>query len=79
MAFVVLQPSSKSAIRHQHEKDVFEKELKAFAKPRLPGFARPEWVQVLEELPVSNTESKSGIIWSDVSSVYCRKAQLARS
>ena len=32
---------------------MFERDLKAFAKGRLPGFACPEWVRVLDELPVS--------------------------
>jgi acyl-CoA synthetase (AMP-forming)/AMP-acid ligase II len=29
----------------------FEKELKAFARGRLPGFASPEWVIIVDELP----------------------------
>jgi len=33
--------------------DKFAEELKQHAKTRLPGFACPEWVQVVEDLPVS--------------------------
>jgi len=31
----------------------FEKDLKDHAKGRLPGFARPEWVEIVGVLPVS--------------------------
>ena len=50
-AFVVLTPSAELQYATKH--DVFERDLKAFAKGRLPGFACPEWVRVLDELPVS--------------------------
>jgi acyl-CoA synthetase (AMP-forming)/AMP-acid ligase II len=51
MAFVVLHPqhASKWAGRH-HE---FAADLKEHAKGKLPGFACPEWVEVVPELPVS--------------------------
>lgn len=53
MAFVILHPHSafQAADRREH----FEKELKAFSAKGLPGFARPEWVVVLEELPKTGT------------------------
>ena len=37
----------------KEELDEFEKVLKDFARTRLPGFACPEWVRVVEDLPVS--------------------------
>ncbi|KAJ7487394.1 hypothetical protein B0H11DRAFT_1087726 [Mycena galericulata] len=49
-AFVILKPSSVSKWKGRHE--AFGQELKAYAKTRLPGFACPEWVQVVNELPV---------------------------
>ncbi len=51
MAFVILhsQKAEKWAGRHAE----FEKDLKAHARKRLPGFACPEWVVVVPELPVS--------------------------
>lgn len=51
MAFVVLHPqhAAKWAGRH----DQFADELKKHAKTRLPGFACPEWVEVVSDLPVS--------------------------
>ena len=45
MAFVV--------IRDPKKKEGFEGRLKAHAKERLPGFACPEWVLIVDELPVS--------------------------
>ena len=51
MAFVVLHPHHASAWQGRHDK--FSKELKEFAKTRLPGFACPEWVEIVPELPVS--------------------------
>ncbi|KDQ63757.1 hypothetical protein JAAARDRAFT_148420 [Jaapia argillacea MUCL 33604] len=53
MAFVVL--------RHDGEKkwagrlDEFAADLKKHAKKRLPGFACPEWVDVVQELPKTST------------------------
>ncbi len=51
MAFVILHPqhATKWVGRH-HE---FGKDLKEHAKRCLPGFACPEWVEVVPELPVS--------------------------
>ena len=51
MAFVILHPqrAGKWAGRHT----AFERDLKAHARKTLPGFACPEWVEVVETLPVS--------------------------
>lgn len=51
MAFVVLHPQFVSSWKGRQ--DDFAKELKAYAKERLPGFACPEWVDIVQELPVS--------------------------
>lgn len=53
MAFVTLQENSpyKHKDRHSH----FEESLKRFAAKVLPGFARPEWVVVMDELPKTGT------------------------
>jgi acyl-CoA synthetase (AMP-forming)/AMP-acid ligase II len=50
MAFVILhaEPAKRWAGKHVE----FSLELKAHARERLPGFAVPEWVAVVEELPV---------------------------
>ncbi|KAF7320258.1 putative acyl-activating enzyme 1, peroxisomal [Mycena kentingensis (nom. inval.)] len=45
-AFVILKPSGAKKWKHKHDK--FEADLKAHAKQRLPGFASPEWVQVVD-------------------------------
>ncbi|KAJ6604460.1 hypothetical protein DFH09DRAFT_1122770 [Mycena vulgaris] len=52
-AFVILRPSSTAKWHRRLE--VFGEELKAHAKSRLPGFACPEWVQVVQELPKTST------------------------
>lgn len=49
-AFIILK--AHSASKWKGREDAFAEELKAFAKARLPGFACPEWVQILELLPV---------------------------
>ncbi|RDX46893.1 AMP-dependent synthetase and ligase [Lentinus brumalis] len=53
MAFVILHPqrAAKWAGRH----GAFEQDLKAHARKRLPGFACPEWVSVVQELPKTST------------------------
>lgn len=52
MAFVVLHPQYESIWKGRfHE---FAHDLKNHAKSRLPGFACPEWVEVVPELPVRN-------------------------
>ena len=50
MAFVILHVES--AKRWAGKQVEFALELKAHARGRLPGFAVPEWVAVVEELPV---------------------------
>jgi hypothetical protein len=54
MAFVVLHPqhAAKWAGRHQE----FGNDLKDHAKARLPGFACPEWIEVVSDLPVSHRQ-----------------------
>jgi acyl-coenzyme A synthetase/AMP-(fatty) acid ligase len=53
MAFVILRtPAAKNWRGRHHE---FEKALKAYARTRLPGFASPEWIQVVDELPKTST------------------------
>lgn len=51
MAFVILTPAAEKEYAGKHHE--FEVELKNFARSRLPGFACPEWVRVVDELPVS--------------------------
>ncbi len=51
MVFVILHPHSSFKSRHEE----FEKELKTFAAKVLPGFSRPEWVTVVDELPKTGT------------------------
>lgn len=51
MAFVILHAAS---IEKWKNHDIFARELKQFARKALPGFAIPEWVKVVSELPVSN-------------------------
>ncbi|KAF9569716.1 acetyl-CoA synthetase-like protein [Agrocybe pediades] len=53
MAFVVLHPQHADKWKGRHR--LFEKELKEHAKDRLPGFACPEWVEVVPELPKTST------------------------
>ena len=49
MAFVILNPHGERKWKSKEE--AFEKELRAFARGRLPGFATPEWVAIVQELP----------------------------
>ena len=49
MAFVILNPQCERMWKDKEE--AFEEELKLFARGRLPGFACPEWVAIVEELP----------------------------
>jgi len=53
MAFVILHVESAKRWAGKH--DEFSLELKALARERLPGFAVPEWVAVVEELPKTST------------------------
>jgi acyl-coenzyme A synthetase/AMP-(fatty) acid ligase len=53
MAFVCLKEDSTFRPKDCHAE--FEKELKKYAAQVLPGFARPEWVEVVDELPKTST------------------------
>ena len=50
MAYVILHAESARRWAGKHAE--FSSALKAYARERLPGFATPEWVVVVEELPV---------------------------
>lgn len=50
MAFVILTSPAEKDYAGRHKE--FETELKKFARTKLPGFAAPEWVRVVDELPV---------------------------
>ena len=50
MAFVILRNEAKA--KWHNLVHAFETELKKHAKARLPGFACPEWVEVISDLPV---------------------------
>lgn len=49
MAFVILNPRGEH--KWKGKEGLFEKELREFSRSRLPGFASPEWVTVVDELP----------------------------
>jgi acyl-coenzyme A synthetase/AMP-(fatty) acid ligase len=53
MAFVTLHPQHQSVWSGRHHE--FAETLKRHAKGRLPGFACPEWVEVIPELPKTST------------------------
>ena len=57
MAFIILKKDATDKWRDRATE--FEVELKRHARERLPGFACPEWVQVVEELPVSDAGETS--------------------
>jgi hypothetical protein len=50
MAFVIMRTESARRWAGKHAE--FSSVLKAHARERLPGFATPEWVVIVEELPV---------------------------
>jgi hypothetical protein len=50
MAYVIMHTESAERWAGKHAE--FSSALKAYARERLPGFAAPEWVVVVEELPV---------------------------
>jgi len=53
MAFVLLRPSgAKKWVLREKE---FEVDLKKHARKTLPGFATPEWVKIVDELPKTST------------------------
>ena len=51
MAFVTLHPSK--AVKWENKHKEFETDLRTHARKRLPGFATPEWVAIVPELPAS--------------------------
>ncbi|THH20011.1 hypothetical protein EW146_g1276 [Bondarzewia mesenterica] len=53
MAFVILRPDAVKEWAGKHPE--FANALKVHARARLPGFATPEWVVVVEELPKTST------------------------
>ncbi|KAK0421792.1 hypothetical protein EV421DRAFT_1894003 [Armillaria borealis] len=53
MAFVIIHPEH--VARWSGRVDEFVKDLMEHAKARLPGFARPDWVEVVPELPKTST------------------------
>ncbi|KAG1757416.1 hypothetical protein EDB19DRAFT_1900942 [Suillus lakei] len=53
MAFVLLRPEHASKWKDSH--DGFATELIRHARALLPGFACPEWVQIVDELPKTST------------------------
>lgn len=53
MAFVILHPQRASFWDGRHA--TFAESLKLHARGRLPGFACPEWVEVVAELPKTST------------------------
>ncbi|KAJ3542282.1 hypothetical protein NM688_g5987 [Phlebia brevispora] len=53
MAFVILRTDAAKRWAGKHAE--FAADLKRHARSRLPGFACPEWVQVVEELPKTST------------------------
>ncbi|KAJ7597197.1 hypothetical protein C8J56DRAFT_773009, partial [Mycena floridula] len=53
MAFVILHPQHAAKWKNRHQE--FAADLKKHAKSRLPGFACPEWVEIVLELPKTST------------------------
>ncbi|KAI0307967.1 hypothetical protein B0F90DRAFT_1813320 [Multifurca ochricompacta] len=53
MAFVILHAGSAERWAGNHKG--FSSALKAHARKRLPGFATPEWIAIVEELPKTST------------------------
>ena len=51
MAFVILRPESVNTWNGREQS--FSDELKKYVRGTLPGFAIPEWVHVVDDLPVS--------------------------
>jgi hypothetical protein len=74
MAFVLLRPEHAPKWKDNH--DGFASELIRHARTLLPGFACPEWVQIVDELPVSHMQNIH--IWLGTYNA-CRKHLLARS
>ncbi|THU86530.1 acetyl-CoA synthetase-like protein [Dendrothele bispora CBS 962.96] len=55
MAFVTLHPQHVAKWRGEKGEKEFGEDLKKHARKRLPGFACPEWVRVVGELPKTST------------------------
>ncbi|KAH9968801.1 acetyl-CoA synthetase-like protein [Russula dissimulans] len=53
MAYIILRPESARRWDGKHAE--FSSTLKTYARERLPGFAAPEWIVVVEELPKTST------------------------
>jgi len=53
MAFVILKPAGQK--KWSGRGDEFAAELKRHARGRLPGFACPEWVKIVDDLPKTST------------------------
>ena len=68
MAFVVLHPQHVS--KWKTRQAAFEKELKEHTKSRLPGFACPEWVEVVPDLPVCIDLDSFSLICSSIDNLY---------
>lgn len=69
MAFVTLHSGRALGWKNKHKE--FEIDLKAHARKRLPGFAVPEWVVVVSDLPVGR--DRSGVLKSlifDLENLY---------
>ena len=79
MAFVTLHPSESQKWENRHEE--FEIDLKAHARKRLPGFATPEWVAVVSDLPVGKDRPgtlKSLIFFQKTSTGKIQKVELRK-
>jgi hypothetical protein len=50
MAYVILHAESARHWAGKHAE--FSSALRAYARGRLPAFATPEWIAIVEELPV---------------------------
>lgn len=52
-AFIILRPHAAEQWAKRPEE--FAVALKGFTRPLLPGFARPEWVEIVADLPKTST------------------------
>lgn len=61
-AFIVLTDQARQEYPVNDEAKVrqLEEEIRKYAKSRMSGFAVPEWVQVVQELPKTSTGSECG-------------------
>jgi acyl-CoA synthetase (AMP-forming)/AMP-acid ligase II len=72
MAFVTLHPGKAAKWEDKHKE--FETDLKAHARKKLPGFATPEWVIVVPDLPVSASSVMSVL----GSLIFCQKTSTGK-